>query len=78
MAEKKSWKETTFKQAKELEALEAKVKRSSTLHSELSQTADQYLAERTELEGEVSDLESQVSSSSRLFRFTLPCMLHLA
>ena len=62
MSEKKSWKETTFQQTKDLEALEAKAKRSSKLHSELSQKADQYLAERKDLEGEVSDLEVQVRS----------------
>ena len=56
MMEKKAWKESEQLKVKELEALHASVKRSSTLRCEISQR----LAERNELEADVADMGSQV------------------
>ena len=60
MAEKKDWKTDMFQKTKDIETLQANAKRSYTLQSEASQRAEQYLAERKELEAEVTDLGAQV------------------
>ena len=56
MMEKKVWKASELQKVKEVEALHASVKRSSTLRCEISLR----LAERNELEAEVADMGSQV------------------
>jgi hypothetical protein len=59
MMEKKAWKASELQKLKEVEALQASVKRSNTLRGEITQR----LGERNELEAEVADMGSQVRLS---------------
>jgi hypothetical protein len=73
MKEKKALKASELQKIKEVDALHASVKRSSTLRSEISQC----LAERNELEAEVADMGSQVRRPSITFPldYLLPYLL---
>ncbi|KAL7531451.1 hypothetical protein ACHAWF_003774 [Thalassiosira exigua] len=61
MMEKKTWKSDMNRNAKQIENLEDKAAKASSLQSETSLKAEQYLSERKELEIEVIDLGSQMS-----------------
>ena len=60
MMEKKSWKMELSQKIKEVNALQASAKRSDSLRSEIAQKVEHHLAERNDLELEVTDLGTQV------------------
>ncbi len=58
--EKKTWKAELSQKMKEIESLQASAKRSNSCRFDVTQKAEQYLAERNDLELEVADLGKQV------------------
>ena len=62
MIEKRTWKTDTFQKTKDNEYLENQVKKANTQRSEISQQLECEVAIRSELETEVTDLTTQLSS----------------
>jgi hypothetical protein len=60
MMDKKTWKVELSQKTKEIEALHAGAKRSDRMRTDFALKAEQYLAERNDMETEVTDLGTQV------------------
>lgn len=77
MMEKKMWKVELSQKMKEIDSLQASAKRSNSCRSDITQKAEQYLADRCELESEVAALGTQVRHST-FIRIADRCAITLA
>lgn len=71
------WKVELSQKMKEIDSLQASAKRSNSCRSDITQKAEQYLADRCDLESEVADLGTQVRHST-FIRIASRCAIALA